>query len=163
MIEAQQLTAALFIGIGATVLMDLWSLLLLRFFQIPSMSFCLVGRWFCHMRFGIFRHQSIGKAAAQPAECLIGWFSHYLIGIAFALLLTLPNAGLWLQKPEPGLALLVGVGTVVLPFLLMQPALGLGIAAAKTATPYKARLKSLMTHSVFGLGLYLSGCIFSML
>ena len=39
---------------------------------------------------------------------------------------------------------------------IMQPALGLGIAAAKRPHPTQARLKSLMTHTVFGVGLYLS-------
>lgn len=45
---------------------------------------------------------------------------------------------------------------MALPFLLMQPALGLGIAAAKTANPARARLHSLITHAIFGLGLYLT-------
>jgi hypothetical protein len=36
----------------------------------------------------------------------------------------------------------------------MQPAFGLGVAASKTPNPNKARLKSLMTHTVFGVGLY---------
>jgi hypothetical protein len=37
----------------------------------------------------------------------------------------------------------------------MQPAFGLGVAASKAASPTQARLKSLATHSVFGIGLYL--------
>jgi Protein of unknown function (DUF2938) len=36
----------------------------------------------------------------------------------------------------------------------MQPSLGLGVAASRTPNPTQARLKSLMTHSVFGVGLY---------
>mgnify|MGYP006177897499 FL=1 len=163
MIELQQLTAAILIGTGATLVMDLWVWLLSTVFKVPSMSFCLVGRWIGHMRSGVFRHQSIGKAAPQKAECLIGWVSHYVIGILFALLLILPNDGLWLQNPSLWMALLVGVATLVFPFFLMQPALGSGIAASKTPSPAKARLKSLLTHSVFGLGLYLSGLLFVML
>ena len=155
--------AALFIGAGATFIQDLWNWLLFKLFKLPSMSFCLVGRWFSYMRLGVFRHQSISKAQPQSAECWLGWLSHYLIGITFALLLTLPNAGQWQHNPSLGMALLVGIGTVVMPFFLMQPAFGLGIAAAKTPAPTKARVKSLLTHSVFGVGLYLSGCIFSML
>jgi hypothetical protein len=38
----------------------------------------------------------------------------------------------------------------------MQPSLGLGIAASRTANPMQARLKSLGTHAVFGVGLYAS-------
>lgn len=163
MIELHLLTAAVIIGTGATLVMDLWVWLLSTVFKVPSLSFCLVGRWIGHMRSGVFRHQSIGKAAPQKAECLIGWVTHYIIGILFALLLIVPNDGLWLQNPSLWLALLVGVATLVFPFLLMQPALGSGIAASKTPSPAKARLKSLLTHSVFGFGLYLSGRLFSML
>jgi hypothetical protein len=51
-------------------------------------------------------------------------------------------------------ALLFGIGTVIFPFLIMQPSFGLGIAASKTPKPTQARLKSLVTHTVFGVGLY---------
>jgi len=46
---------------------------------------------------------------------------------------------------------------VVFPFFIMQPSLGLGIAASKTPHPARARLKSLVTHAVFGVGLYVCG------
>jgi hypothetical protein len=36
----------------------------------------------------------------------------------------------------------------------MQPSFGLGIAASRTPNPTQARLKSLVTHTVFGIGLY---------
>jgi hypothetical protein len=42
-----------------------------------------------------------------------------------------------------------------MPWLVMQPSFGLGIAASKAPNPTQARLKSLMTHTVFGVGLYL--------
>jgi hypothetical protein len=38
----------------------------------------------------------------------------------------------------------------------MQPSLGLGVAASRTPNPTQARLKSLVTHIVFGVGLYVS-------
>jgi len=52
-------------------------------------------------------------------------------------------------------ALAFGLVTTLAPFLVMQPAFGFGIAASKTPKPSQARLKSLMTHTVFGRGLYL--------
>jgi hypothetical protein len=45
---------------------------------------------------------------------------------------------------------------VAAPFLLLQPALGAGIAASRTPRPNVARRRSLVTHLVFGLGLYLA-------
>jgi hypothetical protein len=52
------------------------------------------------------------------------------------------------------LALAVGFATVVAPFFVLQPALGFGVAASKTAKPNVARLRSLVTHGIFGAGLY---------
>jgi len=52
-------------------------------------------------------------------------------------------------------ALLYGLGTVVFPFFIMQPSFGLDIAGSRTRKPTQARLKSLVTHTVFGVGLYL--------
>lgn len=44
-------------------------------------------------------------------------------------------------------------------FLLMQPGMGAGIAASRTAAPNTARWQSLLTHGVFGTGLYLGGWV----
>jgi len=64
-------------------------------------------------------------------------------------------SGSWLERPTLLPALAFGVASTLVPFLVMQPSFGLGIAASKTPHPNKARLKSLMTHTVFGLGLYI--------
>lgn len=143
------------VGLGATVLMDLWNLFLKRAFGIPSLNFCLLGRWIRHMPAGTFRHSNISLAQPKPFECAVGWSAHYLIGSTMGATFV-ALAGDWLAAPTVLPALAYGVGTVVLPFLVLQPALGLGIASARTGNPSAARLKSLATHTVFGLGLYLS-------
>jgi hypothetical protein len=43
------LSRAVLIGFGATALLDLWALLLQRFFRVPAPNWGLVGRWFCHL------------------------------------------------------------------------------------------------------------------
>jgi hypothetical protein len=40
--------------------------------------------------------------------------------------------------------------------LVMQPAMGAGIAAARTPSPGVTRLRNLVTHAVYGVGLYVS-------
>ncbi|NJN40288.1 MAG: DUF2938 domain-containing protein, partial [Gammaproteobacteria bacterium] len=87
---------------------------------------------------------------------LVGWIAHYLIGVSFAFLLPAFWGTAWLRQPTIGPALLVGVATVAMPFLLMQPGMGAGIAASRTPRPNAARFHSFMTHTVFGLGLYAS-------
>jgi hypothetical protein len=39
---------------------------------------------------------------------------------------------------------------------VLQPGMGLGIAGSKTPRPNVVRLRALLTHTVFGVGLYLS-------
>ena len=51
----------------------------------------------------------------------------------------------------------MGLGSTAAPWLIMQPAFGLGVAAAKSPDPTVARLRSLRTHATYGLGLYLTG------
>ncbi|MBZ0269616.1 DUF2938 domain-containing protein [bacterium] len=155
-LQASLAVGAVLVGVGATLVQDLWNLFLKRAFGIPSLNLCLLGRWLCHMPAGTFRHPSISAAAPKPHECLIGGIAHYTIGITFASGLVFLTSGEWLARPTPQPALLVGVATLIFPYFLMQPALGLGIASSRAPSPARARLKSLMSHAAFGLGLYVS-------
>ena len=152
---ANHILGAVAIGIGATLVMDLWNLFLKRMFGIPSLNYCLLGRWLRHMPEGTFRHASIAAAPQKSSECTVGWMAHYTIGVVFALVFVALTSGDWLAQPTLPPALLYGLCTVVFPFFVMQPSLGLGIAASRTPKPMQARLKSLVTHTVFGVGLYI--------
>jgi Protein of unknown function (DUF2938) len=149
------------VGFGATLVMDLWGLFLKQAFNIPSSNYCLVGRWLCYMPEGIFRHRSIAAAPQKPAECTVGWIAHYAIGVVFALALVLLASPQWLRNPTVLPAMIFGLATVAMPFFLMQPSFGLGIAGSKTPNPAQARVRSLMNHAVFGFGLYISALALS--
>lgn len=150
---------ALVMGLAATALIDLWAILRKHLLGTPAPNYGLVGRWLGHMPSGRFHHHSIAAAPAVRGERLIGWAAHYMIGIAFAAVL-LGIWGLeWVQRPTLMPALVVGIGTVVMPFFVMQPGMGAGIAARRTPRPHAARMQSLVTHALFGLGLYVGGWI----
>ena len=151
---ATYLLGAIAVGLGATLFMDLWALFLKRAFGAPSANYCLVGRWFRHMP-GTFMHTSIANSSQKRFECAVGWIAHYVIGVVYALVLVALLSGEWLARPTLLPALLFGIGTVLVPFLVMQPSFGLGIAASGAPNPTQARLRSLMAHTVFGVGLYL--------
>jgi hypothetical protein len=153
-IEANDILGAIAVGIGATLVMDLWNLFLKRTFSIPSLNYCLLGRWIRHMPGGTLRHANITAAPQKPRECTVGWIVHYTIGVVFALVLVVFTPGDWLARPTVLPALLFGIGTVVFPFFILQPSFGLGVAASRTPNPTQARLKSFVTHIVFGVGLY---------
>jgi hypothetical protein len=151
------LTSVLITGIGATAVMDLWAIVRKRLLGLAPPDYGMVGRWIGHMSGGRFRHDSIAAACPVPGERLIGWTAHYLTGIAFAGLLIGIWGSAWVRHPSIGPALAVGIATVAAPFLLMQPGMGAGIAASRTPRPGAARLQSLVTHAVFGIGLYAGG------
>jgi hypothetical protein len=144
-------------GVGATAVMDVWAVVRKRLFGIPPLDYGLVGRWLAYLPRGRFRHDPIAASPPVQGERLIGWTAHYLTGIAFAATLLAIWGLQWARHPTIGPALIVGIGSVAAPFLLMQPGMGAGIAARRTPRPAAARLQSLVTHGVFGLGLYAAG------
>jgi hypothetical protein len=151
------LAAVLIVGAGATLMVDAWNDVLKRVLGVRSLSYCLLGRWGAHMRRGVFRHRAIGAAEPMAFECAIGWTMHYGIGVALAGGFLLGVAPGWLSSPTLMPALVYGIATVALPFFILQPSLGHGVAAAATSRPMQARAKSLATHTAYGLGLYVFG------
>jgi hypothetical protein len=151
------------IGIGATLVMDVWAIVLKQAFGVPLPNYAMVGRWLAGMRQGRFRNDNLARSPSLPGEGALGWAAHYGIGIIFAALLLTASGREWLRQPTVGPALAVGILTVAAPFFLMQPGMGLGVAASKTPKPNVARLRSLATHVVFGLGLYVSAWVLARL
>jgi hypothetical protein len=143
-------------GVLATLVMDVVSLTLKRVGLFDTPDYGLVGRWVGHMlTTRTFAHKSIGRAAPIPFEKAIGWFAHYVTGVAFAGMLFAIVGLQWMQTPTLAPALLVGLATIVFPLFVMQPAFGLGVAARLSSNHRKALLRSLLNHFFFGLGLYL--------
>jgi len=120
-IDLTDVLLAIAVGFGATLVMDLWGIFLKHTFNIPASNYCLVGRWLCTMPEGIFRHRSINAAPKKPGECAVGWIAHYAIGALFALALVLLASPQWLRNPTILPAMIFGLATVAMPFLVMQP------------------------------------------
>jgi hypothetical protein len=156
---ALSLTRAILIGLGGTFTFDLWALFLKHGFGIPASNICLVGRWLLYMTEGTCKHSNIASTPPKSAECTVGWIAHYMIGITFAIVFVALVSNNWLLHPTLIPAIVFGILTVLGPFFIMQPLFGLGIAASKTSNPAQARLRSLMNHTAFGAGLYLSALL----
>ncbi|MFZ6049908.1 DUF2938 domain-containing protein [Pseudomonas sp. CR3202] len=146
------------IGIGATAVMDIW-LNLLKRMGVQTLNFAFIGRWVGHLFRGRIAHAAIGQAQPIRGEQALGWLTHYAVGVGFAALLVgLLGMG-WTASPTLLPAVLVGIGTVVAPLLVMQPAMGAGFFASRTPAPLKNCLRSLANHGVFGLGLFLAAAL----
>lgn len=154
----QDIARTVLIGAGATVVMDLW-LALLRRLKVRSLDMALVGRWAGHLVQGRWSHDAIAKSPPVQHEAALGWALHYGVGVVFAALFVSLCGSAWLHQPTPWPALAFGAGSVVVPLFVMQPSMGAGIASSKTATPLANCLKSFATHTVFGVGLFVSALL----
>ena len=143
-------------GLAATAFMDGVSVMRRSITGRAGLDYALVARWVGHMSKGRFVHENIMQSAPVAFERPVGWALHYVIGALLAWgLLGLAGAR-WIGGGQPLLVLAYGVATVVVPFLIMQPAMGLGIAASRTPAPWVARKGSVISHLAFGVGLMLA-------
>jgi hypothetical protein len=148
--------SAMTIGMGATAFMDAYAWIQKRLFGVPSLDYAMVGRWLGHMREGRFTHDAIGRARPVRGERAMGWIAHYAIGVVFAAAFLGLWGHEWALDPTLWPALGFGTATVLAPFLILQPGMGAGVAAARTPQPNVARRRSLVAHVSFGFGLYLA-------
>ena len=161
--EFEFIRSAAFIGARATLLIDLWGALRRRFFSIRPLDLRLLGHWIGYIPRGRFVHDDIARAEPVKGEAVIGWFAHYGIGCAFAALLLAIYGLDWTNRPTLLPALVVGLGTLAAPFFLMQPCFGAGIAGSRTPNPRLIRVRSVLTHIVYGVGLYASALVWAVL
>lgn len=148
--------SAVLIGVGATAFMDLIALSQKLIFSQQSLNYAMVGRWLGHVARGQVVHRHIMASDPVPAERLLGWSAHYLTGVVFALGFLVVVGRSWLETPSLLPAITFGVFTVLVPFLILQPGMGAGLAARLTPDPRIARLKSVFAHLSFGTGLWVA-------
>lgn len=150
---------AILLGAGATLFMDVVAAGQKHLLSQPTLDYAMVGRWIGHLPRARLVHSPIAASEAIAFERPIGWAAHYLIGILFAWIFLLIMGQNWLQSPSFLPAVLFGIITLIAPFSILQPGLGAGLAARRTPNPNIARLRSLIAHLSFGIGLWVTALI----
>ena len=89
-----------FIGLGATLAMDLWAVIQHRIWNLPLPNWAMPGRWFAHLFHGRVFHQDIGQAKEIPNELALGWLFHYGVGVAYGMVFLLIVGAEWLMQPD---------------------------------------------------------------
>lgn len=146
---------ALLMGVLATVILDAWAQLLKFSVNVQPTNWALVGRWFASLFTGHWRHAAISQVPAVNNERLLGWSFHYGVGIFYALIFLIGCNFSSVQISLPA-AITFGIVTVLAPWLILQPGLGLGRFASNTAKPVTTRFLNIVSHSVFGAGLFVA-------
>ena len=142
------------IGIFATVIMDVWATFSNRVLNFPRTNWAMVGRWLGHIPSGKFIHNPVGSSAEIKYENILGWTFHYVIGVIYATFYVVMV--IWGFDGSSSLlsAWFFGLVTILSPWFILQPALGLGICAVKAPKPRMVRLQNFVIHSIFGIALY---------
>lgn len=148
------LMKAIAIGVGATILMDLWAIVLAVLSGRPKPDWAPVGRWFWHLKNGVVFHDDIGKAEPYAHERALGWIGHYAVGILYGIILAVIVGPGWFAAPTFLPAFILGIVTVGAGWFLLQPGLGIGVAASKLPDAAMVRALNLVAHTVFAAGLY---------
>jgi hypothetical protein len=149
------LCTGILMGLGATVLIDIWALLLQRMAQVALPNWGMVGRWVMHLPRGKQFHKEIAVALPVPRERQIGWVFHYFVGVVYGVFFAFLAGPDWIAAPTFPPAFIYALATIAGGWFLLHPGLGLGWAVSKVEHPNRVRMLGLLSHSVFGLGLWL--------
>lgn len=144
-----------FTGLVATMLIDIWALVLKSIFRLPTTNWAMVGRWIGHLQHGQFVHNSIANADPVAQERALGWITHYVIGLLYGVAYLWFIADILLQTPDLISAVVFSLVLLVMPWFIMQPGLGLGVLARRAPRPWLTRGITISVHIIFGVGLYL--------
>jgi hypothetical protein len=145
------------LGVVATLAMDIWALILHVVAKQNRPNWRPAGRWFVAVSRGRFLHENIAALEPHRQENLIGWTGHYAVGILYGIVFAAIVGTGWQQAPTFLPAFVFGIVTVGAGWFIMQPGMGLGLAASKTPNPHKVRGLNLAGHTIFALGLYGAG------
>jgi hypothetical protein len=147
------------IGILATFTMDVLSAGAYKLHLIAPLPPRVIGRWFASVVQGHPLHSDISQAPAVDLEVAIAAPVHYAIGLTLGLIYLLASLVLGLTPRNPFLALGFALGTNLLPWLLMFPAMGYGWFGAHGPPETRLFTSSLISHGFYGIGLWLSTSI----
>ena len=141
-------------GLFATLGLDLWQRLLFAVAKIPPANWGLIGRWFAYLPRGRLMHRPIGDTPPVKGEAAIGWSMHYLIGLAYGFAyLGLMVFGLD-RAPTLLNGLVFGAASVVIPWFILQPGLGIGMMGRLAPNPWVPPVNALTSHLLYGAALF---------
>lgn len=142
------------IGLGATIVMDIWAFVLSMMPGQSRPNWGPVGRWFWHLRHGQVFHDDIAKSTPYAHEVALGWIGHYAVGILYGVIFAFYVGADWFAGPTFLPAWIFGIVTVAAGWFLLQPGLGIGWAASRLPNAWQVRFLNLVAHTFFALGLY---------
>lgn len=142
------------VAVIANLVTDLYELGLERFLG-KTRDWHLVGRWVANMLNGSLVLDPTDEMRTVSGEFALGWVFHYIVAVVYVAAYLLGVRLILGEPPSMSTAIGFGILTVVAPWFVLMPCLGVGVFAMNAAKPNFVRIASLSVHVVFGIGIYL--------
>ncbi|MBT0729888.1 DUF2938 family protein [Rosenbergiella nectarea] len=146
---------SLVVGIGSTLVLDLWGMLLFKLKGTAPTDWGNVGRWLLGLRQGTWVAIQQDTRPPSAVEKLSGWTFYYLVGVAYAVILVIGWGMPFIQAPTLLPFILVGIVlSSIAGLMLFMPAMGAGFCGRKIPNRGAAIIMMVIAHTVFALGQY---------
>jgi len=139
-------------GLG-TLAMDALNLLFARVGLLARIDVGMIGRMAAGWARGRFRYAHPDQIEPVAHERLLGYVTHYAIGVLLAVPYVLGWSVLVGWPASPAWAVAWGVATTAASWFFVFPSMGLGVCGRKAPDGMRAPLSSLANHLFYGVGL----------
>ena len=149
------LVRVLVVGALSTLSMDVLTGVALRLRIVAPLAPQLMGRWFASVARARPIHADIASSPALHHELAIALPVHYAIGVVLTSFYLWGMHQLRWSPRSLAFALVFGLCTNVLPWLLMFPAMGYGVFGTHGPAGTRLFVSSLLSHAFFGVGIWI--------
>jgi hypothetical protein len=143
-------------GVLGTFAMDLLNHLLARTGVILRIDVKMIGRMSAGWFRGRFRYHNPAEMVQVANELLLGYITHYAIGVGLAIPFVFAWSYLFAKPVSPEWILAYGIATTAASVLVVYPSMGLGAFGMRSPEGIRAPLSSLANHLFFGAGMAVS-------
>lgn len=140
-------------GVSGTLAMDLLNYLFSRTGVILKIDVRMIGRMSAGWARGRFCYRNPGELEKVANESLIGYITHYGIGVGLAVPFVFGWAFLVEAPVSPAWTLCYGVATTAASWFAVYPSMGFGLFGIRSPEGIRAPLSSLANHLFFGTGM----------
>lgn len=154
----------LFVGVGSTVILDVFVLLVEKYLKIPGTDWGVVGRWLLGLSHGQLVLKSESTSSTTSFEKLLGWGFHYFVGVSYAALIIIIYGVGFIENPTIVPALIVGLFISTLAgLMILMPGLGLGFMGRLVEGWVAMFAYLFIAHAIFSFGQYSFSTIYTYL
>ncbi len=140
-------------GVLGTLVMDSLNHLFARSGMLVKIDIEMIGRMSAGWTRGRFRYRNPGEMEQVANEMLVGYITHYIIGVGLAVTYVL-GWDLFIGGPaSPVWALAYGLASTVSTLFFVYPSMGLGVFGMLSPEGIRRPLSSLANHLFFGVGM----------